>query len=218
MNRICGKRQCLPRLHKVVETNAELRCEIPHTCSTRLTVRHDDVRRVFVVRPDKSARTLQPGSDLLAWLQIPTQNDRRNADTCEGSTVIRKQCRSCLAFEFVLRFLKVRRRCKGLPVGHQFTGVFKLPAQYPRQMLVGDDLSKTESGTGKTEIGTVANSYATLKKRAELPGQCRQRRRCGTVILGSGRLSHDEKWKHTGGQNNKRRNEFFQHSVCLVFF
>src|SRR5579885_3398955 len=109
----------------------------------------------------------------------------------------------------------MRRRRKGLPVRHKLTGVFKLSAQNAGQVLIGDDFSQAKTCAGETEIRAVADSYAALEKRAELPGTSCQNCRCRTFICGSRRLRAGR--KQAGGQNKKRGNEFFQHRVIFDF-
>src|SRR5277367_3201626 len=165
-----------------MEANAKLRGKIPHARSARLAMWHDDVRRILMVRPDQAAGALKEGRELLRRLQIPAQNDRRNTDAGKCATVIGQQRISGLALIFIFCLLDMRRRSKGLPVWHQFASVFKLSAQEPRQMLVGDDLAQTHTGTRKAEIRTVRNADATLKERPKFPWPGCQHSRCRTVI------------------------------------
>src|SRR5580704_16754400 len=78
-------------LHEIVKSDAELWGEIPHARPTRLARLHDNVWRILVIRPDQSASALCEGNDSLSRLQVPTQNNRRDAESGKCATVIWQQ-------------------------------------------------------------------------------------------------------------------------------
>ena len=170
MDRVGGEVDRAARLYEVVKSYAELRREVPDASAAGLAVRHQDIRRIFVCRVDQSARALNPRGEVSAGLQIPAENDGRDADTGEGSAAVREIGILRPGRRRCIWSARVRRGRERLPVGHDLDGVFKLAAQDAGRCWIGEHLAGATSGGEKAEVGPVAGPDAALKERAELPG------------------------------------------------
>jgi hypothetical protein len=100
----------------------------------------------------------------------------------------------------------VRRGREGLPVGHDFAGIFKLAAEEAASELRCEDFAEAEAGGGEVEVGTIADTGASLEEGTVLPWELGERRSGGVVCIGGWRLGYEGNPGHEaeGDEKSKR--------------
>jgi len=163
---------------EVVNANAALRREVPHTGSAvdpRYAVdrgRAQHIRRELMGGVDEASRGLEPGLNAAgAFKKIPAEDDRGKADAAKSAAAHRQQagvgllsCRVDTGITCVVRWW-----CIGLPEGHDVAAVLELAGEDAGMYDGAERFGQLETTPEKFEVRAVAHSGAPIDEWAVLP-------------------------------------------------